>query len=156
LTKIKNLADQIIGLQHIGHIVDDLDTSVDAFRRLYGLDDSAVRRVPAIADGSEATLFAFVTVGDTEFELIEPRSPEARAQLGTSPRGGAGINHVAWRVRDIDACVDRLAALGIGPGHVTPGGVVDTGRSKIVYLDPADTDGLLVELVEIPGADPGA
>jgi methylmalonyl-CoA/ethylmalonyl-CoA epimerase len=151
---VKTLADYIVGLQHIGHIVEDLDDAIDAFRRLYGVDDAAVSRVPATPDGSEPTLFAFLSVGGTDFELIQPQSAAARAQLGASPCGGAGINHIAWRVRDIEACVELLAGIGIRPGHVTPQGIVDTGRSRIVYLDPADTGGLLVELVET-GDSPG-
>lgn len=145
---VKALKDYIVGLQHIGHIVEDLEESTAAFCRLYGLDDVAVCQVPEEPDGSEPSLFAFVSVGDTEFELIQPQSAEACAQLLESPRGGAGINHVAWRVSDIDACVELLAANGMRPGHVTPDGIVDTGRSRILYLDPVDTGGLLVELIE--------
>lgn len=151
MTIVKALNEHIIGLQHIGHIVPDLDTAIDAFCRLYGLDNSAVRRVPECPDGSEPTLFAFITVGTTEFEIIQPQGDAARQQLLASPAGGAGINHVAWRVDDIDACATLLAAQNIRPGHVTPDGVVDTGRSKIVYLDPGDTDGILIELVELGG-----
>lgn len=146
----KTLSSYIVGLQHVGHIVADLDASVAAFRRLYGLDEAAIRREPATDDGSAATLFAFVRVGDTEFELIEARSPEFRKQLGASPVGGAGINHVAWRVSDIAACVALLAEQGIRPGHVTPDGVVEFGDRKLVYLEPSDTEGLLVELLELP------
>jgi catechol 2,3-dioxygenase-like lactoylglutathione lyase family enzyme len=145
----KTLSSYIVGLQHVGHIVEDLDASVAAFRRLYGLDEASIRREPAVDDGSAASLFAFVTVGDAEFELIEARSPEFREQLGSSPVGGAGINHVAWRVTDITACVALLAAQGIHPGHVTPDGIVEFGDRKLVYLDPTDTGGLLVELLEI-------
>ena len=150
MTIVNTLKDYIVGLQHIGHIVDDLEASIDAFRKLYGLDESAVQRVPEEPDGTEPTLFAFVTVGDTEFEIIQPQSHESRAELMLSPSGGGGINHIAWRVNDIDAAVRTLGEQQVRPGHVTPDGVVDTGRSRIVYLDPADTDGLLIELVERP------
>ena len=149
MTIVNTLKDYIVGLQHIGHIVDDLDASIGAFQALYGLDDSAVRRVPETPDGSEATLFAFVTVGDTEFELIQPQSHESRTELMLSPCGSGGINHVAWRVNDIESAVGLLHEKRVRPGHVTPDGVVDTGRSKIVYLDPDDTNGLLIELVEL-------
>ena len=149
MTIVNTLKDYILGLQHIGHIVDDLEASIDAFRKLYGLEDAAIRRVPEEPDGTEATLFAFVTIGDTEFEIIQPQSHEARADLMLSLCGGGGINHIAWRVSDIDAAVRVLGEQRVRPGHVTPDGVVDTGRSKMVYLNPADTDGLLVELVEI-------
>ena len=153
MTIVNALADQIIGLQHVGHVVEDLDEAIRGFTRLYGLPDGAVRRYPEVFDGSEPTLFAFITVGDTEFELIQPQSADAKAMLLASPRAGGGINHVAWRVRDIDACVRLLDEIGIRPGYVTPNGVVDTGRSKMVYLDPETTDGLLVELVERPEAN---
>ena len=149
MTIVKALKDYITGLQHIGHIVSDLDAAVASFCRLYGVDESTVRRVPNSPDEDAPTLFAFITVGDTEFELIQPQSDEACALLNASPSGGAGINHVAWRVSDIDACVGLLAEQGVAPGHVTPDGVVDTGRSRIVYLNPGDSGGILIELVEI-------
>jgi len=94
------------------------------------------------------TRFAFYTVGDLEFELIEPCSEHFRQLLLNMPSGGAGINHVAWRVDDIDAAVALLARYDIYPGHVTPDGVVAIGPKKMVYLDPATTAGLVIELIE--------
>ena len=149
MTIVKALKDYIIGLQHVGHIVQDLDAAVASFCRLYGLDENDVRRVPEIPDEDVPTLFAFVNVAGTEFELIQPQSAAARRVLLASSSGGGGINHVAWRVLDIDACVELLAGQQIRPGHVTPDGVVDTGRSRIIYLDPGDTDGVLIELVQL-------
>ena len=99
------------------------------------------------------TRFAFFTVGDLEFELIEPRSPEFRQKLLSMPSGGAGINHVAWRVKDIESAVARLAEEGIEPGHVTPQGIVEIGDKKMVYLDPETTGGLVIELIEYPSND---
>ena len=141
------LADHIIGLRHVGHVVADLEATIDEFRRLYGLGEDAVTRVP---DPGPTVLarFAFVRVGATEFELVEPVADDQRALLFGVPSGGGGINHVAWEVRDLDVALARLANAGIRPGHVTPDGPVQTPASRIVYLDPATTGGLLVELVE--------
>jgi methylmalonyl-CoA/ethylmalonyl-CoA epimerase len=69
------------------------------------------------------------------------------------PSGGAGINHVAWRVDDIDDAVALLARHEIYPGHVTPNGVIAIGQKKMVYLDPATTGGLIIELIEYPPDD---
>lgn len=149
MTIVKVLADHIMGLQHVGHVVRDLDAAVAAFCRLYGLTPSSVRYVPDMVDSDTPTRFAFVSVADTEFELIEPLSESFREILFGSQSGGAGINHVAWRVRDLDACLELLAELGIGPGHVTPDGPVAFKNRRLVYLDPSDCDGLLVELIEI-------
>jgi hypothetical protein len=72
-----------------------------------------------------------------------------RAQIEKYPSGGAGINHIAWRVKALDTVMTMLAAQGIKPGHVTPGGPVRFGSKALVYLDPATTGGALVELIEI-------
>lgn len=149
MTIVKALADQILGLQHIGHVVRDLDASVAGFCRIYGLDSAAVRYVPDVVDKDTPTRFAFLTVGDTEFEIIEPVSEEFREILHGSESGGAGINHVAWRVRELDECLRVLAANGIGPGYVTPDGPLAFSNRRLVYLDPSACDGMLVELIEI-------
>ena len=148
------LADYITGLQHVGHIVDDIDEAVARFRRVYGVGEEAIRRVPEDRNTAAETLFAFVTVGDTEFELIQPVSEQFREILLATPSGGSGINHVAWRVSDIEACVELLEQQGIRPGHVTPDGIVSFADRKLVYLDAGDTEGLLIELIEI-GSDRG-
>jgi catechol 2,3-dioxygenase-like lactoylglutathione lyase family enzyme len=146
------LKDYIVGLMHIGHLVDDLDAAVASFKKVYGVTDADIRLEPpvgVIPPGGIMTRFAFVNVQGTEFELIEPVSDYFKDILGKSPCGGAGINHVAWQVRDIDQCMAVLTEHGIKPGHVTPGGVVTFGVKKLVYLDPQTTDGILIELIEL-------
>jgi len=143
------LSDYILGLQHIGYIVEDLDVAVAKWERLYGADAKCVRRVPENPDEVVPTRFAFIRIAETEFELIEPVSQEFREIFAASPSGGAGINHIAWRVSDIAACLAVLAQNGVRPGHVTPGGVVTFGDRKLVYLHPDDCGGHLIELIQI-------
>ena len=127
----------------------DVEQAVATFSHLYGLRPGDVRYVPEPPDPAAPTRFAFVTVGDVEFELIEPQSDDARRLLSPRACGGGGINHVAWRVTDLAACLSLLAARGIGPGHVTPDGPVEFGNRRMVYLDPEDCGGLLLELIEV-------
>ena len=151
------LKDHILGVAHVGFVVPDLQAAVANAMRVYGLTRDDITYVPAVGQeppgeeppGEEVlTRFAFYTVGDLEFELIEPCSEHFRQLLLNMPSGGAGINHVAWRVDDIDAAVALLARYDIYPGHVTPDGVVAIGPKKMVYLDPATTAGLVIELIE--------
>ena len=122
------------------------DAYYDVFRP--GLADlRTVRRLPDNPEDAD-TLFAFLTIAGTEFELIQPVSERFRHTLSATRSGAAGINHVAWKVSDIDACMRLLGDAGIGAGHVTPDGIVEFKDIKLVYLDPADTDGMLVELIE--------
>ena len=145
----ESLKERITGLGHVGHIVADLEQALDWFRKVYGLEDDDIVRVPNPPGHDVITLFAFVQVGNTQFELIEPVSAEAKAQLLSMPSGLAGINHVAWYVDDIQRAVSDLRQQGIGPGHVTPAGPVDIGNKYICYLNPEDTGGLVVELMQM-------
>lgn len=142
------LKDFIVGLRHVGHIVDDLQASIADFRRIYGLTDDDITVLPPF-DQEAPARFGLLNVGGVEFELIEPISDDMKATLNAVASGAGGINHVAYVVSDIDAAMAVLAKQGIRPGHVTPGGVVDTGRTRIAYLNPADTSDLLIELVEV-------
>ncbi len=150
MTAIKStLKDYIIGLAHVGHIVSDMDAAIDNFKRVYGVTDKHIR-IPSNPEGVEVmTNFAFITVGETEFELVEPVSEYFKSILFSMPSGMAGINHVAYLVDDIEGAVAVLEAKGIMPGHVTPAGVVDFGEKKLCYLDPETTGGLVIELIEV-------
>ncbi len=148
---MRGLKHRLLGLMHIGHVVESIEAAVADFSRVYGLADEDIRLLPDF-DGAP-TRFAFVRVGGVEYELIEPVSDDFRAILLGVKSGEGGINHVAYRVDDIDLALTDLAAVGIRPGYVTPGGVVDTGRTRIAYLNPEDTGALLIELVEMkPGS----
>ncbi|MCB1688681.1 MAG: VOC family protein [Halioglobus sp.] len=143
------LADHILGPAHVGFIVPDLEKAVADACAVYGIAPERVHYHPE--RGTEGpTLFAFFNVAGLEFEYIEPREDHFRELLFTMPSGGGGINHVAWRVRDMDGALERLHSRGIVPGHVTPDGVVSFGGKKMVYLDPATTGGLVIELIELP------
>jgi methylmalonyl-CoA/ethylmalonyl-CoA epimerase len=141
------LSEHIIALQHVGHIVADLDVAIASYCRLYGLAEESVRRIP---DQGKDTLtrFAFLDVAGTEFELIEPVSEAFKSLLFGVPSGGGGINHLAWRVRKLDQALAGLAKSGITVGFVTPNGPVNLPDKRMVYLDPATTDGILIELLE--------
>ena len=142
------LSDYIVGLQHVGHVVPDIDVALESFRHVYGLSDDAIRRIPEDPDDATEALFAFVSLAGSEFELIQPISDRFRRLLFDAPHGGAGINHVAWRVNNIGGCMEALRERGIGPGHVTPDGVLTYGDMKLVYLDPDACGGMYIELIE--------
>jgi methylmalonyl-CoA/ethylmalonyl-CoA epimerase len=141
------LKDYIIEAAHIGFVVPDLELAINQAARVYGLSDNDISYQPE--PGEEAlTRFAFFSVGGLSFEYIQPCSDHFRQLLLAMPSGGGGINHIAWRVSDIDRVLEVLASRGIFPGHVTPDGVVVIGTKKMVYLDPVSTGGSVIELLE--------
>lgn len=137
-------------LRHVGYVVEDLDESVDLFRRLFELDEDDVRYVPPEETGGQVA-FAFIALGGIELELIQPLTDTFRQMTGDTE---TGITHFALQVTDIDAVVNRMAGKGVHLGYITPNGVFDTGNKKIAYLDPKDTGGNLIELVEEYGSQP--
>ena len=146
------LKDYIVGVQHIGYVVADLEKSIETYKELYGIGDSDIQIFPEADDGSALTRFAFIQVGEVQFELIQALRSPYTEKLKGEDNGAGGINHLAYRVRDLEAAVAALSDQGIGPGHVTPDGIVRFGNKKIVYLDPNAISGQLIELIEVDGA----
>jgi len=141
------LQDLIVGLRHVGFITTDLKASLEHFTRVYELTPEQIHVTPPFGEACD-TRFGFVQMCGAEFELIEPVSAYFK---GILLRDRPGINHVAWTVRDLSAALARLAARGIRPGHVTPNGMVELPSFKMAYLNPEDTGGMLIELVEPKG-----
>ena len=148
------LKDYILAPAHVGFVVHDLDAALAHAVSLYGLDEEAIRYEPA-DDVASPTRFAFFSVGGLEFEYIQPCDDHFKQLLFAAASGGGGINHVAWRVRDLAAALKALAEQGIVPGYVTPEGPVSIGQKRMVYLDPGTTGGQLIELIELSGSADG-
>ncbi|WP_371189383.1 VOC family protein [Thalassotalea maritima] len=143
------LTDYIVGLGHIGYVVNDIIDAIETYQRVYALDERDIVVFPELSVRDTATRFAFITINDVQIELIQALKPPFTELLGQALCGGGGINHLAWQVTDIEACLAILAEQNIVPGYVTPNGVVDTGTKKMVYLDPNCIDGHYIELIEV-------
>lgn len=135
-------------LRHVGYVTEDLDGMVARLADVFGIDDGDVVRVPADDGTPTDTRFAFLHLGDLHIEIIEPVTDRFRDVLLQS---GLGTNHVCFTVDDIDAAVAEMAAKGVRPGHVTPDGVIQMPHQRMVYFDPADTGGALIEFIQ-PGS----
>ena len=145
----ETLGDLIQEPAHVGFVVTDLEEAVARAQHLYGFTPDDVEYQPP-AGVDAPTRFAFFSVAGLQFEYIEPASEHFKALMLGEACGAGGINHLAWRVSDIELAVVRLADRGIAPGYVTPDGIVQIGAKRMVYLDPATTGGLLVELLQYP------
>ncbi len=132
------------GLRHVGVVTPDLAALVERMQTIFGLSDDDILRIPA--DNSPCdTRFAFFSIGDTPYEVIEPVSETFRHLLLGS---GTGANHVCYSVDDLDGAVAAMRLAGVRLGHVTPNGIVETPSFRMAYFHPEDTGGLLIEFVE--------
>jgi methylmalonyl-CoA/ethylmalonyl-CoA epimerase len=131
-------------IRHLGIIVNDIDASIAIYKNLLGLKDEDVRYVPERGTETE-TIFAFISIGDIELEIIQPLTDNFRAFLGNPQEG---INHIAFVVDNLDEDVKAMETKGVHLGHVTKNGILNMKRSRVAYFEPKDTGGMLIEFVE--------
>ncbi len=127
-----------ISIDHLGIAVTNLDES-EAFYRSLGLEVTHRETVE-----KEKVHVAMLPAGDARIELLEPSGPESPIARFLEKRG-PGLHHVALKVPDLAAAVDRLRASGarlLGePGS-------GAGGHLYVFVHPASTGGVLLELIQ--------
>lgn len=137
-------------IDQVGYVVRDLDATIARYRHLFGpfaCMDSPLTGVLYRGKPTDVTLrIAFGSAGNLEIEFIQVVS-------GASPHrefvdaGREGIHHIRYRVSDCDATIAALAGEGLAPIWYH-----DMGFAKFAYLEHASRDGVLIELLEMAGA----
>ena len=127
-------------IDHIGVAVEDLDAALALHETAYGM--AVAHRETVAAQGVEAVL---LDVGDSHVELLAPLADDTPVGRFLARRG-PGLHHVAYGVDDIEGALARLAAAGLRLIDETPRtGILGT---RVAFLHPASTGGVLTELVE--------
>jgi methylmalonyl-CoA epimerase len=127
-------------IDHIGVAVEDIDAALPYY--LDVLQVPLVHRETVADQGVEAAL---LDVGDGHIELIAPLGPETGVAKYLAKRG-PGLHHVAYRVADIDAALGALAASGMRLIDESPR--IGIRGSRVAFLHPASSGGVLTEIVE--------
>jgi methylmalonyl-CoA/ethylmalonyl-CoA epimerase len=127
-------------VDHIGIAVSNLDEALELYTDTFGLELQGTEVVE-----EQKVKVAFLPIGDTEIELLESTDPEGPIAKFIEKRG-QGIQHIALRVEDIDAALDRMRAKGIRLIDEKPR--YGAGGARIAFLHPKATGGVLIELCE--------
>jgi methylmalonyl-CoA epimerase len=131
---------ELLGVDHIGIAVQDLDEATDRYRRLLGVDPSHRERVDD--QGVEEVLFP---VGESFVQLLGSLGPETPIGRHLRKRG-PGVHHVAYRVTDVSRALEHLLAEGATAIDSSPRpGSRDT---LVAFVHPRAMEGVLVELVQ--------
>ena len=127
-------------IDHIGVATDDLDAALALYEGTFEM--RLAHRETVEEQGVEAVL---LDVGPCHVELLRPLGPETPVGRFLE-RKGPGLHHVAYRVDAIDATLASLAEAGVELIDRQP----RTGirRSRVAFLHPRATDGVLTEIVE--------
>jgi methylmalonyl-CoA epimerase len=129
-------------IDHLGIAVPSLDAALQAYRAL-GFEVESVHEV-----ATEKVRAAFLPVGETRLELLEPTDPGSVIARFLEKR--AGLHHVCVLVEDIDAALAELRAKGVALVDETPR--PGAGGSRVAFLHPRAAGGVLLELKQEPPA----
>jgi methylmalonyl-CoA/ethylmalonyl-CoA epimerase len=130
-------------IDHVGVAVEDLDAALALYGESFAME--LAHRETVESQGVEAVL---LDVGEGHVELLRPLGPDTAVGKFLA-KNGPGLHHVAYAVDDIDAVLPRLSAAGIRLIDSEPR--VGIRESRVAFLHPRSTGGVLTEIVEPAG-----
>ena len=131
---------KILGIEHVGIAVDDLNGISDIFGDLLGLQLSSREKID---DQQVITDIYETRSGKLEFlKATGPDSPIAKF----IDKKGKGMHHIALKVDNLQAALDYLKAQGVQLIDTSPR--IGAEGFKIAFLHPKSTGGVLIELCE--------
>ncbi len=129
-------------IDHVGIAVPDLDIAMEFYRNAYGM-----QVLHEETNEEQGVREAMVGVGDSGscIQLLAPLSPESTIAKFLD-RSGPGIQQLAFRVDDVEHVANVLRERGLRLLYEAP--KRGTANSRVNFIHPKDTGGILVELVE--------
>ncbi|MBZ5575164.1 MAG: methylmalonyl Co-A mutase-associated GTPase MeaB [Acidobacteriia bacterium] len=125
-------------IDHLGIAVKNLGEAVSFYESI-GLRPAHHETVE-----QEKVRVAMLPVGESRIELLEPSAPDSTVAKFLE-KHGPGLHHVALRVPDLQAAVERLRASGARLLNEPRAGA---GGHLYVFVHPASTGGVLLELIQ--------
>ena len=127
-------------IDHIGIAVKSLADAVKLYEDVIGLKVSGYDQVD-----DQGVKVAMLPVGEARIELLEPTTAESPIEKFMTKRG-EGIHHIAVRVDNIEEALARFKASGARLIDSVPR--IGAHNTRIAFIHPASTHGVLLELVE--------
>jgi methylmalonyl-CoA/ethylmalonyl-CoA epimerase len=132
---------KIIGLDHIGIAVRDLEASQARWTALFGAKNGPVEEIAARG-------VRLVKLNFPEGPAVELVSPfgEASPLVKFLEERGEGIHHFCFEVEDIEAIIEDLVKAGLQ--FISDKPQKGAAGSLIAFVHPKSLNGVLVELKE--------
>ncbi|MDW5298654.1 MAG: methylmalonyl-CoA epimerase [Sedimentibacter sp.] len=127
-------------IDHIGIAVKNLDDAVNFYENILGVKSAGTEIVQ-----EQKVKVAFLPIGDSEVELLES-TEEDGAIAKFIAKNGEGVQHIAYRVDDIEAAIAEMKEKGIRMIDEKPR--YGAGGAKIAFCHPKSTFGVLIELTQ--------
>jgi len=127
-------------IDHIGIAVQSIDEALPFYIQVLRLQLIAIEEVV-----SQGVKVAFLQVGESKIELLEPLSETSPVGKFIASRG-QGIHHVAFGVTSIEERLHQIKQEGVKLIHEEP--VTGAGGAQVAFLHPKSTGGVLYEFCE--------
>ncbi|WP_420629765.1 methylmalonyl-CoA epimerase [Candidatus Leptofilum sp.] len=128
-------------VNHIAVVVENLEDATAFWVDALGLELAHKEHV-----ASQAVDVAFLPVGNTKIELLQPTDDESGVAKYLQKRG-AGMHHICFEVDDIEVALAKLKSAEIQLINEVP--VVGADGRKFAFIHPKAANGVLVELYEL-------
>jgi methylmalonyl-CoA/ethylmalonyl-CoA epimerase len=129
-------------IHHLGYAVEDLEAASLFYKENFGALPGEPEAVEE--QGIVVTMFR---VGESRIELVQPTRPDSPVGKFLARRG-EGFHHVAYQVDDLEAVLTHLRSSGVELVDEKPR--MGAGGTRMAFVHPKDTFGVLTELVELP------
>src|SRR5579863_2840421 len=127
------------GIDHRGIAVHSIERALEFYGQQLGLTVALRETVE-----QEQVRVAMLPLEGSRIELLEPTEPDSPVGRFLDQRG-EGLHHVALKVPDLAAAVERLRASGARLLSEPRSGA---GGHLYVFVHPASTGGVLLELIQ--------
>jgi len=131
---------KVLQIDHLGIAVGSIGEGKKLWTDVLGLTFEGSETV-----AEQKVTTGFFPVGESEIELLESTAPDGPVAKFIEKRG-EGIQHVAFRVENIEEALEELKSKGIKLIDEKPR--IGAGGARIAFLHPKSTNGILVELCE--------
>ncbi len=127
-------------IDHLGIAVKDLDAALKTLEDGFGLKSTGREEVP-----SQKVTVAFVPVGESNIELLEPTHEDSAVAKFLASRG-EGLHHIALNTEDVAGALKKAEEGGLRliDKEPRPG----AHGTRVGFVHPKSTFGVLIELVQ--------
>lgn len=127
-------------INHIGIAVNSIEEALPYYRDALGMTLTGTEEV-----ASQKVKVAFLVIGESKIELLEPTSPESPLAKFLE-KSGPGVHHVAYSVPDIEGAIAKLMASGTRMIDTVPR--EGAHGAKIAFIHPKSSGGVLTEICQ--------
>lgn len=127
-------------LDHIGIVVKSIEGALKLYSGLLGYQQKGEEVLKA-----RGIKVCFLDINGTKIELLQPIREDSEISKYLETKG-EGLHHLAYSVDNVQEIINKAKEMGLTPLSDTakPG----AHNTRVVFLHPKSTNGVLTELVQ--------